>query len=307
MTLTVTDVNGNVTTCNANVTVQDVTPPTAICQDITVQLDATGNVSITGAEIDFGSNDACGIASLTVSPNAFTCAEVGLNTVTLTVTDVNGLVSTCTAQVTVEDNVGPVALCQDITVQLDGTGNATITGADIDGGSTDACGIATLVAAPNAFTCTEVGANNVTLTVTDNNGNISTCIAVVTVEETIPPTIVCPGDTSVTATAGNCSMAVLDIAPVSIDDNCGVTSVTYRMEGSTMGSGSDDASGTAFYKGITTVWYIATDGSGNQDSCSFDVAVFTTVVPPDTAFADNDSVCAGVGNVQLMYSWWRNA
>ena len=220
----------------------------------------------------------------------------------MTVTDVAGLTDVSSSTVTVLDTISPVAVCQDITVQLDGTGNITISGADIDDGSTDACGIATLVAAPNAFTCAEVGPNNVTLTVTDVNGNFSTCIAVVTVEETIPPSIFCPGDTTVTAAAGNCSMVVNDIAPASADDNCGITDIAYRLEGSTVGNGSDDASGTAFSKGITTVWYIATDGSGNQDSCFFEVNVFTTVVPPDTAFADNDSVCAGVGNVQLMYN-----
>jgi hypothetical protein len=43
----VTDANGNTSTCDATVTVEDNIAPTAICQDITVQLDATGNVTIT--------------------------------------------------------------------------------------------------------------------------------------------------------------------------------------------------------------------------------------------------------------------
>ena len=43
----------------------DSTPPTAVCQDITVQLDANGTVSITAADIDGGSFDNCGIASIT--------------------------------------------------------------------------------------------------------------------------------------------------------------------------------------------------------------------------------------------------
>ena len=58
--------------------------------------------------------------------SSFTCAEVGANTVTFTVTDNNGNVSTCTSTVTVEDNVNPTAICQDITVQLDASGDATI-------------------------------------------------------------------------------------------------------------------------------------------------------------------------------------
>src|SRR5690606_19454448 len=112
------------------------------CQSITVQLDATGNASITASQVDNGSNDACGIASMNVSHSSFDCSNVGANTVTLTVTDNNGNISTCDATVTVEDHVAPTAICQSITVQLDATGNAGITAAQIDNGSNDACGIA---------------------------------------------------------------------------------------------------------------------------------------------------------------------
>ena len=84
-------------------------------------------------------------ASMSVSPNSFDCSNVGANTVTLTVTDVNGNVSTCTSTVTIEDNVAPVAVCQDITVSLGSGGSVTITAADIDNGSSDACGIASIV------------------------------------------------------------------------------------------------------------------------------------------------------------------
>ncbi|MBT3354078.1 MAG: hypothetical protein HN402_04105, partial [Candidatus Scalindua sp.] len=47
----------------------------------------------------------------------------------MTVTDVNGNVSTVDADVTVEDNVDPIAVSQDITVQLDATGNGSTTAA----------------------------------------------------------------------------------------------------------------------------------------------------------------------------------
>ncbi|MCB0463683.1 MAG: lamin tail domain-containing protein, partial [Flavobacteriaceae bacterium] len=186
VTLTVTDVNGNFDTCVATVTVQDNIVPVVVTQDITVQLNASGNVSITPAQIDNGSNDACSIDTLSVSPNSFTCAEVGDNTVTLTVTDVNGNVSTDTAIVTVEDNVAPQAICQAFTIGLDGDGVAVITGADVDGGSNDACGIASLSVFPNTFGCGDIGDNTVTLTVTDNNGNVSTCTTTVTVTGIIP-------------------------------------------------------------------------------------------------------------------------
>jgi hypothetical protein len=111
---------------------------------------------------------------------------VGDNTVTLTVTDNNGNISTADATVTVEDNVDPVALAKDITVELDATGNVSISAADVDDGSNDACGIQSLSVSPNSFTCANVGDNTVTLTVTDNNGNISTADATVTVINDLP-------------------------------------------------------------------------------------------------------------------------
>ncbi|MEO0497758.1 MAG: hypothetical protein AAF141_10370, partial [Pseudomonadota bacterium] len=100
---------------------------------------------IAAAQIDNGSNDACGITSMTLDTTIFDCSDVGSNTVTLTVTDTNGNVDSCTATVTVEDNVQPTVVCQDIKVQLDTTGNATITASQIDNGSNDACGIASMV------------------------------------------------------------------------------------------------------------------------------------------------------------------
>src|SRR5213078_3367064 len=157
--LTALDNNGNSSTCSSTVTVEDHIAPIALCQSITVQLDASGNASITAAQIDNGSSDACGIASLSLDQSSFSCANVGANTVVLTVTDNNGNSSTCSSTVTVEDHIAPIALCKSITVQLDASGNASITAAQIDNGSSDACGIASKSVAPSSFTCANVGAN----------------------------------------------------------------------------------------------------------------------------------------------------
>ena len=65
----------------------------------------------------------------------FDCSEVGANTVTLTITDVNSNVDSATATVTVMDTLNPNVLTQDITVYLDASGQASITVNDIDNGS----------------------------------------------------------------------------------------------------------------------------------------------------------------------------
>src|SRR5690606_25471593 len=98
VTYNVTDVEGNpATQVTRTVNVVDTTAPNAVCQNITVQLDASGNASITAADINNGSNDNCGVASVSINQTDFDCGDVGNNTVTLTVTDVNGNTATCNA------------------------------------------------------------------------------------------------------------------------------------------------------------------------------------------------------------------
>ena len=80
--LIVTDVNGNVDSASAVVTVHDVIKPTIVTQNLTVSLDASGNGSITAARVDNGSTDNCSIATRTLSQSSFDCSEVGANTVT---------------------------------------------------------------------------------------------------------------------------------------------------------------------------------------------------------------------------------
>ncbi|GGW77136.1 hypothetical protein GCM10008086_00550 [Salegentibacter mishustinae] len=187
--LVVTDVNGNKSAATATVTVEDKTAPNAIAQDIAVQLDENGAASITAAQINNGSSDACGIDSMALDVYDFDCSNVGANAITLTVTDKNGNISEAQATVTVEDKIVPIAKTQDITVQLDGNGIASITADMIDNGSNDICGIAELRLDVVDFNCDNIGENNVTLTVEDNNGNISKATATVTVEDLMPPTV----------------------------------------------------------------------------------------------------------------------
>ncbi|MCW3074164.1 MAG: hypothetical protein JWP69_1233 [Flaviaesturariibacter sp.] len=87
---------------------------------------------------------------------------------------------------TVTDNTLPTASCKNIIAGLNPNGTVTITAQMIDNGSSDACGIASLKINNGdsvTFTCQNLGANSVTLKVTDRAGNVSTCTAIVTVAQ----------------------------------------------------------------------------------------------------------------------------
>ncbi|MDF3077371.1 MAG: hypothetical protein K0S09_1260 [Sphingobacteriaceae bacterium] len=77
--LTAKDASGNFTTQTFTVTAKDQTTPIATAKNITKQLDASGNVTVTAAEINDGSSDNVGIASMTVSPSTFNCSNINLS------------------------------------------------------------------------------------------------------------------------------------------------------------------------------------------------------------------------------------
>lgn len=265
--LTVTDNSGNSKTCSSVVTVVDTISPTVVCQNYTAYLNASGNVTITPTNVDGGSSDACGIASSTLSKSTFNCSNVGANSVTLTITDNNSNSSSCTATVTVMDTISPTAVCKPFTAYLNASGNVTITANDVDGGSTGSCGIKSITVSPSTFSCANIGANNVTLTITDSSSNSSSCTAVVTVVDTVKPTVVCQNFSTYLNASGNASITANDIDGGSTDA-CGVASVT-----------ASQTSFTCTDVGTNSVYLVVTDVNGNKDSCAAMVTIADTVNP----------------------------
>ena len=182
ITYSAEDSSGNTaTTATRTVNVVDTTAPNVVCQNISIELSSNEAVSISADDINNGSNDYSGISEVSIDQSTFDCSNLGDNQVVLSVTDNYGNIGQCTGIVTVIDVVDPVIACNNITITLENM-FAEISIEDIDNGSSDNCGISDIQISQTQFTDEHVGENTISLTVTDNYGNISSCDAIVTVE-----------------------------------------------------------------------------------------------------------------------------
>tara|TARA_R110002096_G_scaffold429156_1_gene641716 strand:- start:170 stop:3304 length:3135 start_codon:yes stop_codon:yes gene_type:complete len=265
--LTVGDVSGNTNTASATVTVEDSVNPTAVTQNITVQLDATGNASIIASQIENSSTDNCSVTGFSLDVSSFTCANLGANTVNLTVSDSSGNTNSASATVTVQDNINPVAITSAFTAQLDASGNVTITPDDVDNSSTDNCVVTSKSLDVSSFTCANLGANTVMLTVEDASGNTNTAAATVTIEDSVNPTVVTQNITVQLDASGNASITASQIENGS-SDNCAMAS-----------SSLDITSFTCANLGSNTVTLSVNDTSGNTGTNTATVTVEDNINP----------------------------
>jgi hypothetical protein len=99
----------------------------------------------------------------------------------------------------------------------------------------------------------------------DASGNSNSCSFSVTVNDSQPPSIICPADVEVVAPENDLE-AIVEYTTPQVSDNCGNESVTVEC---------DPPSGSTFPLGITTVTCVASDHAPvpNTSSCSFDIKV----------------------------------
>lgn len=173
--------------------------PEALCKDITAYIDETGIAYITPEDIDNGSSDNSGIIdTMWVDKEFLVCTDIVIPViVSLYVADPAGNVSTCQSEVVVVDSIIPVAVCKDISIQLDSTGNAQLEGGELNDGSYDNCSVF-ITADPDNFTTENIGVQSVTMTVKDGSGNSASCSSNVTIEPYSPVSVE-PGNASSSA------------------------------------------------------------------------------------------------------------
>ncbi len=295
----VTDGSGNTATCSFTVTVNDTENPVVTCINIQVAPPILGSIVVSPALVTLLSTDNCGIAGSTLTPNLFTCAQVGQTIgADLAVTDVNGNVGHCALTIEVigiNCNQPPVAICQNVTVNADVNCERGLAPQALDNGSFDPNGDPLSFSA-NPAGPYPVGTTNVVLTVSDGIAS-STCSATVTVLDITSPTIRCPLNIAIPNDTGICGAVVNYTAVTGTDDCSGITIVQT----------SGFASGATFPIGTTVNAFTATDGAGNSAVCSFDVTVTDTEAPtltcPGNMVETVDSgICAATVNYNVMFT-----
>ena len=288
-TYTATDECGNSATCTQNLTVFDDTPPVITCPPgVTVSCASEVPAVNTGSVV---ATDNCGgtptvthtgdIISNQTCPNQFTLTR------TYQATDLCGNTSSCSQVIIVNDQTPPTAICQDIEVSFDEETTVTITPEDIDNGSFDNCGgTLTYELSQSEFDCEDfIGQSTipVTLTVTDECGNSSTCVALVTGLGGVLE-IDCPADIVVFLGPGECSAFVNYV--VTADAICGGSVVTIEQIDT-----SGLTSGDAFPIGTTIQTYRAFNNADTAE-CSFTITVVEFDGP--VVMACNDTVNVSV-------------
>ncbi|MEN9969349.1 MAG: hypothetical protein RIR94_1546 [Bacteroidota bacterium] len=273
VTYTATDAAGNSTNASFSVTVNDTEAPTIVAP-ANVTVNTNFGCEAIGVVLGAPSiNDNCTIAG--VSNNAPAIYPLGNTTVTWILTDNAGNTASTTQIVTVVDNIAP-----QLTVPADIEVVANM-GCDANNVSlgqataTDNCGIQSIV--NNAPAIFPSGTTQVTWTATDNAGNQTSLVQLVTVLDLVAPTAVV-NNLTITLPVGSDAIITSAMIDAGSSDNCG--SITFEL------------SQTAFncnHLGDNKVVVTITDDNGNSTQAEITVTVVLSGIDAD--FDSIDDAC----------------
>ncbi len=280
------DEAGNITAIDFIINVKDSLLPLISLFTDTVALNASGQGSLdTSAVIDY-IRDNCGIQTIVFSDLDFSASNLGLNTITVSVTDVNNNQSVALTDIWVIDPLAPNVKAKDLVLPLDASGLGDITVFQVDNGSTDNIGFDTLYIDTSSYDCSDLGDHWVVLTGVDKSGNSDTAWSKVTVVDNMDPDVDVFNATIYLDSSGSAALSFQDVDNGSTD-NCGIDTTYLSKEI----FGCSDI-------GTYSVLAYAQDSSGNRGSSVLLVTVADTTAPSVAVFSDTVELgTTGVGNL----------
>ena len=213
--------------------------------------------SSSGASADIGIAVAEDIGDVEISNNAPEIFPLGETQVTWTATDASGNVASAVQSITVSDTTAPVIVVP-ANMTVESVGHST----PVDIGiahATDAAG--NVLVSNNAPKLFLMGSVQVTWTATDDTGNTASAIQIVTVQDTMAPSLTPPADVLAEAESSNGASADIGIA---VAEDIGDVEISNNAP-------------EIFPMGETQVTWTATDTSGNVASAIQTVMVSDTV------------------------------
>ena len=270
ITVTVTDIHGNASNCDVELTVADFETPVLTCQDAILTIDQSTSVTLDYAQVLVSESDNCSIILHELSQTTFSCSDVGTNPqVTLTITDQGGNTNDCTVNVTLINEATPIANCvADLTVELDQDGTYILDPVTLDNGSSLICGSILFEATPSSLSCDNIGQQSATLTVINAANNASSsCDVTILVQDNQAPQLVCNSIEAYLEADGDVLLSNTDF-DIQIEDNCSdanFVASNYLFD-------CDDL-------GTSIVTINAVDNNSNISTCEVSVAVIDTISP----------------------------
>ncbi|HIC14773.1 MAG TPA: HYR domain-containing protein, partial [Gemmatimonadetes bacterium] len=270
VTYTATDIYGNVAQQSFDVSVSDDELPEIADVPATIEIDAEAGLCSAVATWDPASpTDNCEVLDFESTHSSGDVFPVGTTTVVLTATDNHSNVSTSSFDVIVTDTQAPVIVSMPEDIQLStepGICSALATWIEPTG--EDNCEVLSLISSHDPDTYFEVGTTEVTITLTDINGNVTEDVMLVTVTDDEDPVIVnLPDRVTVPTEPGICEGTTSWTDP-DTSDNCGVAALEVSVD-----------SGSMLPVGETVVVYTVIDIHGNSSSQSFIVTVEDQELP----------------------------
>jgi hypothetical protein len=190
------------------------------------------------------------------------------HTITITADDGHGNTTVHTVVLTARDETPPaITAPASINVNTD-NGQCSATNVSLGAAAfSDNCAGTTLSNdAPPVY---PKGNTTVTWTATDAAGNKTTATQTVTITDREKPVLTCP----VVPVQCYVSSGSYNVPALTATDNCGSTSITYAVTGSTGRNGSGSNASGNFNEGTSTITWTVIDGSGNISSCSTIVVI----------------------------------
>jgi gliding motility-associated-like protein len=289
VTFTVSGGTGGTRSCTSIVTVLDTIKPSYSCPIPAVLY---ANLLCTAAVPDY-TNVALLVDNCTTAPAQFVRTQTPApnnlvahnTTITLSILDAAGNAKTCTFLQTVIDTVRPAIICPGgVSLQLNASCTALLPNYQAIAIITENCSGYSVIQVPAAgVTMTGIGTQPVTLTITDAVGLTNSCNLSVQKTDTIKPiATVCPASLTIPSVTG-CKLSVPDLSTsVLFTDNCSSSLVFTQTP----------TAAVLINATSQIVTYTATDGSGNQRTCSVVVNATDQTAPLITSCALNQIVYA---------------